>query len=59
MIKAHVELGGQLTILDLKVSTKKEAIEEIWKQYGIATPIIELFDEFDLEVGESDGNTSE
>ena len=58
MIKAHVELGGQLTILDLKVSTKKEAIEEIWKQYGIATPIIELFDEFDLKVGESDGNTS-
>lgn len=59
MIKAHVELGGQLTILDLKVSTKKEAIEEIWKQYGIATPIIELFDELDLEVGESDGDTSE
>ena len=59
MIKAHVELGGQLTILDLKVSTKKEAIEEIWKQYGIATPIIELFDEFDLKAGESDGNTSE
>lgn len=58
MIKAHVELGGQLTVLDLKVSTKKEAIEQIWKQYGIATPIIELFDKFDLKVGESDGNTS-
>ena len=58
MIKAHVELGGQLTILDLKVSTKKEAIEQIWKQYGIATPIIELFDELDMKVGESDGNTS-
>ena len=52
MIKAHVELGGQLTIFDLDVSTKKEAIEQIWKQYGIATPIIELFDEFDMKVGE-------
>ena len=58
MIKAHVELGGQLTVLDLKVSTKKEAIEQIWKQYGIATRITELFDEFDLKAGESDGNTS-
>ena len=58
MIKAHVELGGQLTIFDLDVSTKKEAIEQIWKQYGIATPIIELFDEFYLKVGESGGDSS-
>lgn len=58
MIKAHVELGGQLTVLNLDVSAKKEAIEQIWKQYGIATPIIGLFDEFDLKVGESDGDYS-
>lgn len=51
MIKAHIELGGQLEIIDFKVDTKKEAIEKIWEIYGMATPIIDLFDE--TEVGDS------
>lgn len=56
MIKAHIELGGQLEIIDFKVDTKKEAIEKIWETYGMATPIINLFDE--MEVGETDGDSS-
>lgn len=57
MIKAHIELGGQLEIIVFKVDTKKEAIEKIWETYGMATPIIDLFDE--TEVGDYVGNTSE
>lgn len=57
MIKSHIELGGKLEIIDFKVDTKKEAIEKIWETYGMATPIIDLFDE--MEVGDSVGNTSE
>ncbi len=56
MIKAHIELCGQLEIIDFKVDTKKEAIEKIWGIYGMATPIIDLFDE--MEVGGSIDNSS-
>lgn len=49
MIVAHIELGGQLEVVNLEdVNTKSEAIEHIWATYGIMTPIFELFEEEDL-----------
>ena len=55
MIKAHIEIGGQLEIIDVvEVETKSEAIEHIWDTYGIMTPIFKLFDEEDLIDGEID-----
>ena len=53
MIKAHIEIGGQLEIIEItEAETKSEAIEHIWYTYGIMTPIFELFDEEDLIDGE-------
>ena len=53
MIKAHIEIGGQLEIIEItEAETKSEAIEHIWDTYGIMTPIFELFDEEDLIDGE-------
>ena len=53
MIKAHIEIGGQLEIIEVtKAETKTEAIEHIWDTYGIMTPIFELFEEEDLIDGE-------
>ena len=55
MIVAHIELGGQLEVVNLEeVVTKSEAIERIWATYGIMTPIFELFEEEDLVDGEID-----
>lgn len=53
MIKAHIEIGGQLEIIEVtKAETKSEAIEHIWDTYGIMTPIFELFEEEELIDGE-------
>ena len=55
MIKAHIEIGGQLEIIEVtEADTKSEAIQQIWDTYGIMTPIFELFDEEDLIDGEID-----
>jgi hypothetical protein len=55
MIVAHIELGGQLEVVNLEeVATRSEAIELIWTTYGIMTPIFELFEEEDLVDGEID-----
>lgn len=55
MIKAHIEIGGQLEIIEvIEAETKSEAIKQIWDTYGIMTPIFELFDEEELIDGEID-----
>lgn len=42
MIRAEIELGGQLEVIDTKAKDKSEAIEEIWRTYGLMTYIISL-----------------
>ena len=42
MIRAEIELGGQLEVIDIKAKDKYEAIEEIWRTYGLMTYIISL-----------------
>ena len=54
MIRADIELGGEITQVDLKVKDKESAIEKIWDTYGKATPIIELYTEQELLEAESE-----
>lgn len=42
MIRAEIELGGQLEVIDIKAKDTSEAIEEIWRTYGLMTYIISL-----------------
>ena len=42
MIRAEIELGGQLQVLKLDTENKSEAIEKIWNTFGYTTYIINL-----------------
>lgn len=42
MIRAEIELGGQLEVINIDVKTKPEAIEKIWNMFGYMTYIINL-----------------
>lgn len=42
MIRAEIELGGQLQVLKLDTESKPEAIEKIWNTFGYTTYIINL-----------------
>lgn len=42
MIRAEIELGGQLEVVNIDVKTKSEAIEKIWNMFGYMTYIISL-----------------
>lgn len=42
MIRAEIELGGQLEVINIEVKTKSEAIEKIWDMFGYMTYIISL-----------------
>lgn len=42
MIRAEIELGGQLQVLKLDTKDKSEAIEKIWNTFGYTTYIISL-----------------
>lgn len=42
MVRAEIELGGQLEVINIDVKTKSEAIEEIWSMFGYMTYIIDL-----------------
>ncbi len=42
MIRAEIELGGQLQVLKLDTESKSEAIEKIWNTFGYTTYIINL-----------------
>lgn len=42
MVRAEIELGGQLEVINIEVKTKSEAIEKIWDMFGYMTYIISL-----------------
>ena len=42
MIRAEIELGGQLEVINIEVKTKSEAIEKIWDMFGYMTYITSL-----------------
>lgn len=40
MVRAEIELGGQLEVINIEAKTKSEAIEKIWNMFGYMTYII-------------------
>lgn len=42
MIRAEIELGGQLEVVFIEAESKSKAIEKIWDTYGYMTYIVEL-----------------
>ena len=42
---ANIELGGEITQVSFKATTASDVIEQIWRIYGISTPIIEIWAE--------------
>ena len=42
MIRAEIELGGQLEVVLIEAESKSKAIEMIWNTYGYMTYIVEL-----------------
>ena len=42
---ANIEVGGEITQVSFKATTASDVIEQIWRTYGISTPIIEIWDE--------------
>ena len=55
MIRAEIELGGQLEVVLIEAESKSKAIEKIWDTYGFMTYIISLEEVAD---GTIDGNQS-
>ena len=42
---ANIELGGEITQVSFKAKSASDVIEQIWRTYGISTPIIEIWEE--------------
>ena len=42
MIRAEIELGGQLEVVFIEAENKSKAIEKIWDTYGYMTYIVGL-----------------
>ena len=42
MIRAEIELGGQLEVVFIEAESESKAIEKIWDTYGFMTYIIGL-----------------
>ncbi|WJQ86089.1 hypothetical protein QSV38_02170 [Streptococcus parasuis] len=42
MIRAEIELGGQLEVVLIEGESKSKAIEKIWDTYGYMTYIVGL-----------------
>jgi hypothetical protein len=42
MIRAEIELGGQLEVVLIEAESKSKAIEKIWDTYGYMACIIRL-----------------
>ena len=42
---ANIELGGEITQVSFKATSSSDVIEQIWRTYGISTPIIEIWNE--------------
>lgn len=53
MIRAEIELGGQLEVVLIEAESKSKAIEKIWDTYGYMTYIIGLEEVVD---GTTDSN---
>ena len=47
MIRAEIELGGQLEVVSIEAESKTKAIEKIWDTYGYMTYIIGLAEVLD------------
>lgn len=50
---ANVELGGEITQVSFQATSPSDVIEQIWRTYGISTPIIEIW----AELSDEDNNT--
>ena len=50
---ANIELGGEITQVSFEATSSSDVIEQIWRTYGISTPIIEIWEEI------ADGDSSE
>ena len=42
---ANVELGGEITQVSFEATSAIDVIKQIWRTYGISTPIIEIWAE--------------
>ncbi|NEX58930.1 hypothetical protein GTP06_11470 [Lactococcus lactis] len=42
---ANIELGGEITQVSFQATSSSDVIEQIWRTYGISTPIIEIWAE--------------
>lgn len=58
MIRAEIELGGQLEVINIEVKTKSEAIEKIWNMFGYMTYIISLEEVEDEQVDSNESDDS-
>ncbi|MCE2322800.1 hypothetical protein ACXOXS_01345 [Streptococcus thermophilus] len=50
---ANIELGGEITQVSFQATSSSDVIEQIWRTYGISTPIIEIW----AELNDEDNNT--
>lgn len=55
MIRAEIELGGQLEVMFIEAESKSKAIEKIWDTYGYMTYIVGLEEIADDSKGVVDG----
>lgn len=58
MVRAEIELGGQLEVINIEVKTKSEAIEKIWNMFGYMTYIINLEEVEDEQVDSNESDDS-
>ena len=42
---ANIELGGEITQVSFQATSTSDVIEQIWRTYGISTPIVEIWAE--------------
>ena len=57
MIRAEIELGGQLEVVFIEAESKSKAIEKIWDTYGYMTYIIGVEEVVDDTKEAVDGTT--
>lgn len=58
MVRAEIELGGQLEVINIEAKTKSEAIEKIWNMFGYMTYIISLEEVEDEQVDSNESDDS-
>ena len=50
MIRAEIELSGQLEVVLIEAESKSKAIEKIWDTYGYMTYIVRLEEVVDAAI---------